>query len=299
MFILKNCFVFILLVNLLSCSNSVNESNQSSSKVELIPFVNIKPIATEYSMDNQLISYAFGQQVAQKAIRQSGPSLNPNQFINAFLEGKNNPGINLQEVNQRLNETRRMLSQNPGLASEVTKNLGLFLGGSENGNLFLSNLSIVDFANGFKDVQKGVNSIAINSDSLYSSEYNKFNEFIGKRFLEENKKQEGVLETTTGLQYKIITKGTGALPNENSEVKVHYTGALVSGKIFDSSVKRGQPISFNIQGVIKGWTEGLQLMPVGSKFRFYIPYELGYGAQATSSIPPYSTLVFDVELLAI
>lgn len=299
MFLLKNCFVFILVLNLFSCNNSENKNNQATSNIELIPFVKIVPIAVEFSKDNQLISYAFGQQVGQKAIRQSGPGLNANQFINSFIEGKNNPNINLQEINQKLNETRRMLSQNPSLAGEVTKNLGLFLGGNENGNLFLSNLSVVDFANGFKDVQKGENSIGLNTDSLYSVEYNKFNEFVGKRFLEENKKQEGVLETASGLQYKIITKGKGVLPNENSEVKVHYTGALVSGKIFDSSVKRGQPISFNLQGVIKGWTEGLQLMPVGSKFRFYIPYELGYGAQATSSIPPYSTLVFDVELLSI
>lgn len=122
----------------------------------------------------------------------------------------------------------------------------------------------------------------------------------GKKFLEENAKKEGVKTTASGLQYEVITMGTGAKPTATDKVKVHYEGSLINGKVFDSSYKRGEPISFPLNGVIKGWTEGLQLMPVGSKFKFYIPQELGYGERgAGQDIPPYSTLIFVVELLDI
>lgn len=122
----------------------------------------------------------------------------------------------------------------------------------------------------------------------------------GRKFLEENKKKKGITTTASGLQYEVITMGTGAKPTANDKVKVHYEGTLINGKVFDSSYNRGEAISFPLNGVIKGWTEGLQLMPVGSKFRFYIPYDLAYGERgAGQDIPPYATLIFDVELLDI
>jgi FKBP-type peptidyl-prolyl cis-trans isomerase len=121
----------------------------------------------------------------------------------------------------------------------------------------------------------------------------------GEKFLSENKKREGVQETTSGLQYEVVTMGTGQKPVLTDVVKVHYTGKLLDSTTFDSSVDRGEPVQFAVNGVIQGWQEGIQLMPVGSKFKFYIPYELGYGEQGTGPIPPYSTLVFDVELLEI
>ena len=121
----------------------------------------------------------------------------------------------------------------------------------------------------------------------------------GEKFLSENKKREGVQETTSGLQYEVVTMGTGHKPVLTDVVKVHYTGKLLDSTTFDSSVDRGEPVQFAVNGVIQGWQEGIQLMPVGSKFKFYIPYELGYGEQGTGPIPPYSTLVFDVELLEI
>lgn len=121
-----------------------------------------------------------------------------------------------------------------------------------------------------------------------------------KKFLEENKKREGVIETASGLQYQVVKMGDGPKPTADSKVKVHYTGSLLNGKKFDSSYDRGEPTSFRLSGVIKGWTEGLQLMPVGSKFTFYIPAELGYGAREVGGvIPPYSTLIFEVELIEI
>lgn len=122
----------------------------------------------------------------------------------------------------------------------------------------------------------------------------------GKQFLAANAKKEGVTTTPSGLQYKVITMGTGAKPNANSEVEVHYKGTLIDGKVFDSSYDRNQPATFFLSQVIPGWTEGVQLMPEGSKFEFYIPYELAYGPRGAGGvIPPYATLIFEVELLKI
>ena len=106
--------------------------------------------------------------------------------------------------------------------------------------------------------------------------------------------------TASGLQYEIVTQGDGAKPTASSRVKTHYHGTLIDGTVFDSSYNRGQPIDFAVNGVIAGWTEALQLMPVGSKWRLYIPYQLAYGERgAGASIAPYSALIFDVELLDI
>jgi FKBP-type peptidyl-prolyl cis-trans isomerase len=121
----------------------------------------------------------------------------------------------------------------------------------------------------------------------------------GKKFLAENRKKPGVKETASGLQYEVITMGKGPKPADTSNVKVHYDGTLLNGEKFDSSRDRGEPITFNLQQVIRGWVEGLQLMPVGSRFKFYVPYNLGYGAQGSGVIPGGATLVFDIELLDI
>lgn len=121
----------------------------------------------------------------------------------------------------------------------------------------------------------------------------------GERFLAENKNKEGVVELPSGLQYKIIEKGTGSIPSATDRVKVHYKGSLLDGTVFDSSIDRGEPITFGVSQVISGWTEALQLMPVGSKWMLYIPYQLGYGNRDAGVIKPYSTLIFEVELLGI
>lgn len=122
----------------------------------------------------------------------------------------------------------------------------------------------------------------------------------GKVFLENNGKREGVITTKSGLQYEVLHEGTGRSPKATDKVRCHYEGRLLSGDIFDSSYKRQQPADFGLNQVIPGWTEGVQLMKEGAKFRFFIPYLLGYGEQgAGSSIPPYATLIFDVELLKV
>jgi len=121
----------------------------------------------------------------------------------------------------------------------------------------------------------------------------------GLAFLGANKKKPGVKETASGLQYKVITQGEGAKPKATDKVKVHYSGTLIDGKEFDSSYKRNQPAEFGLNQVIKGWTEGVQLMNVGSKYEFYIPSGLAYGPNGPADIGPNQTLIFTVELLDI
>ncbi len=125
------------------------------------------------------------------------------------------------------------------------------------------------------------------------------NKLAGEKFLAENAKKEGVVTTPSGLQYKVIKKGTGALPTDSSNVKVNYKGTLIDGTEFDSSYKRNEPATFRANQVIKGWTEALKLMPVGSTYELYIPYNLAYGAREAGQIKPFSALVFQVELLGI
>ena len=121
----------------------------------------------------------------------------------------------------------------------------------------------------------------------------------GKAFLAKNSQREGVTTLASGLQYEVLTAGEGAKPGADDQVRTHYHGTLIDGTVFDSSYQRGQPAEFPVGGVIAGWTEALQLMEVGSKWRLYVPSELAYGAQGVGSIPPHSVLVFDVELLAV
>lgn len=122
----------------------------------------------------------------------------------------------------------------------------------------------------------------------------------GKAFLAENQNHPSVQTTASGLQYEILSEGNGNVPNATDHVRVHYTGSLINGSIFDSSVQRGTPAEFPVNGVIQGWQEALTMMPVGSKWRLFIPHELAYGERgAGAAIPPFSTLIFDVELLDI
>lgn len=122
----------------------------------------------------------------------------------------------------------------------------------------------------------------------------------GATFLENNGKRAEVITTKSGLQYEVLQEGTGRSPKATDKVRCHYEGTLIDGTVFDSSYKRNQPADFGLNQVIPGWTEGVQLMKEGAKYRFYIPYLLGYGEQgAGSSIPPYSTLIFDVELIKV
>lgn len=157
------------------------------------------------------------------------------------------------------------------------------------------------FVNGMKGYEKEMTSAEANqyvNDAINQLRYGQVKE-EGEQFLAENALRKEVTVTESGLQYEVIKLGTGKKPQATDKVKVHYHGTLIDGTVFDSSVDRGEPITFALNQVIAGWTEGVQLMPVGSKFKFYIPQELGYGEHEAGSIPPYSTLIFEVELLGI
>ncbi|MCL2265031.1 MAG: FKBP-type peptidyl-prolyl cis-trans isomerase [Treponema sp.] len=165
-----------------------------------------------------------------------------------------------------------------------------------------------EFIKGMSDVMKGKNTrLEFNEamellEKAFTSLMEKRNEGAQKEenaFLAENAKKPGINITQSGLQYEIIKQGTGPKPNADDMVKVHYEGALIDGTVFDSSYSYGSPLEFYLFQVIEGWSEGLQLMNVGSHYRFYIPSELGYGPNGRSPIPPYAALIFDVELLEI
>ena len=176
-------------------------------------------------------------------------------------------------------------------------------------NSGLKNIDVDSFVKAFNDV---MNNSALDlepqeanqilQDFFSKAQDQMLNKNIeeGKAFLEENSKKEGVTTLPSGLQYEVINEGTGEKPSATDSVKCHYHGTLLDGTVFDSSVQRGEPAVFGVSQVIKGWVEGLQLMPVGSKWRLFIPSDLAYGEQgAGSSIQPNSTLIFEVELLGI
>jgi FKBP-type peptidyl-prolyl cis-trans isomerase FklB len=121
----------------------------------------------------------------------------------------------------------------------------------------------------------------------------------GKKFLEENKKKPGVTELPDGLQYSVMKEGTGPMPKETDSVTVHYHGTLIDGTVFDSSVDRGQPITYPLNGFVKGWQEALQMMKVGSKWKLFVPPTLGYGERGSGKVPPNATMIFEMELISI
>lgn len=177
-------------------------------------------------------------------------------------------------------------------------------------------LNIDDFAAAIKDVLAGCDPLVKPAEAqrlvqaffaeqeakqqAAMAEKGKAARVEGEAFLAENVKKEGIVTLPSGLQYEVITSGTGRKPKATDKVKCHYEGTLIDGTVFDSSYRRGEPAVFPLNGVIKGWTEGLQLMSEGAKYRFYIPFALAYGANgAGASIPPYAALIFDVELLEV
>ena len=198
---------------------------------------------------------------------------------------------------------------------KVSYALGLGIG-RQLSQMGADNLDIDDFAKAIKDILAGKKPEIDDAEAqtlvkeffekqeakqrAAAAEKFKETKEKGEAYLAENAKKDGVVTLPSGLQYQVIKEGNGRRPKATDKVKCHYEGMLVDGTLFDSSIQRGEPATFPLNGVIKGWTEGLQLMQEGAKYRFFIPYHLGYGENgAGASIPPFAALVFDVELIEV
>ena len=198
---------------------------------------------------------------------------------------------------------------------KVSYALGLGIG-RQLSDMGAQELNIDDFAQAIKDVIAGRKPLVDNREAQQivqdffqkqeqkqraaAAEKHKVQKAEGEKYLAENAKKEGVVTLPSGLQYQVLREGNGRKPKATDQVRCHYEGMLIDGTLFDSSIQRGEPATFPLNGVIAGWTEGLQLMQEGAKYRFFIPYQLGYGERgAGGSIPPFAALVFDVELLEV
>ncbi len=193
--------------------------------------------------------------------------------------------------------------------------LGLGIG-QQLSQMGASDISAEDFAQAIKDVLQG-NELKVSHREAQTivqdyfqkqeqklqaqrAEAGKAHKEAGEKYLAENAKKEGVITLPSGLQYQVLKEGNGKKPTAKDTVQCHYEGFLIDGTVFDSSIQRGEPATFPLQQVIAGWTEGLQLMQEGAKYRFFIPYRLGYGeGGAGNSIPPFAALIFDVELIQV
>ena len=198
---------------------------------------------------------------------------------------------------------------------KVSYSLGLGIG-QQLAQMGANGISAEDFAQAIKDVLEG-NELKISHRDAQGivqeffqkkeaeiqaqrAEQGKVHKEAGEKFLAENTKKEGVITLKSGLQYEVLKEGNGKKPSAKDTVVCHYEGTLIDGTVFDSSYKRGEPATFPLQQVIAGWTEGVQLMQEGAKYRFYIPYRLAYGAGgAGAQIPPFAALIFDVELIEV
>ena len=198
---------------------------------------------------------------------------------------------------------------------KVSYALGIGIG-HQLANMGGQELNIDDFAQAVKDVLSGAELKIKSSDAQQivqqffaeqeqkiqqqRQEAGKAHKEAGEKYLAENAKKDGVITLPSGLQYQVLQEGNGKKPTAKDSVKCHYEGFLIDGTVFDSSVQRGEPAVFGLQQVIAGWTEGLQLMQEGAKYRFFVPYRLAYGeGGAGASIPPYAALIFDVELIQV
>lgn len=272
-------------------SSTLNDSIESGKVVKGKCIYKVQTIALKNQNDS--INYAFGylngDEVARYVLLLDTTGQKTKDFITNINKGLKSSLKNPQIVNMGEQIGKNIKSQEAqGLIGEpsLATDFVLIKQGFINGLL------------GFVEQMDGTQAGEYIQKTMDNIKYGTVKE-EGEKFLAENALKDGVKVTESGLQYEVLKMGRGKKPAATDRVKVHYHGTLIDGTVFDSSVERGEPTSFGLNQVIAGWTEGLQLMPVGSKFRFYIPQELGYGSRNAGSIPPYSTLIFEVELLGI
>ena len=272
-------------------SSTLNDSVEPGKVVKSKCIYKVQTIALKNQNDS--INYAFGylngDEVARYVLLLDTTGQKTKDFITNINKGLKSSLKNPQIVNMGEQIGKNIKSQEAqGLIGEpsLATDFVLIKQGFINGLL------------GFVEQMDGTQAGEYIQKTMDNIKYGTVKE-DGEKFLAENALKEGIQVTESGLQYEVLKMGRGKKPAATDRVKVHYHGTLIDGTVFDSSVERGEPTSFGLNQVIAGWTEGLQLMPVGSKFRFYIPQELGYGSRNAGSIPPYSTLIFEVELLGI
>lgn len=263
----------------------------------------VEPVVLASSSDS--VSYAAGMTMTNGLVpfllQQKMDTTLMSEFVRSFMENvkrgddpKMKAYVIGMSIAQQVNE--RML---PGMRKEFENTpdsilADLFYRGFTDALMKDTTVFTLNKAEDYFTEKQKVDK-AIREEKLYGA-----NRDAGKKFLEENAQKEGVITLPSGLQYKVLVKGEGKVPTRSDKVKVHYEGRLLDGTVFDSSYKRNEPSEFTPTQVIKGWTEALTMMPVGSKWQLYIPYELAYGERgAGEDIKPYSTLIFDVELLDI
>lgn len=269
--------------------------------------------------DTAAISSDYQSKISNEANAAQRTKLN--NELNFKIDSINKSNAkNLEEFllgfNNTLSQDKSKSAYNSGVAigsqlASVTDNFSKEILGGE--GKFNMNAFVSAFAASLKDEQ----SLIENSEALVQAASQKATQVkeaqaaeelkaqyatqiaAGDKFLAENKTVTGVVTLPSGLQYKVITQGTGEIPTATDRVTVHYKGTLLDGTVFDSSLDRGEPTTFGVTQVIKGWTEALELMPVGSKWMLYIPYDLAYGSRDQGAIKPFSTLIFEVDLIAI
>lgn len=264
--------------------------------------------------------YSFAKDLKEKSSFEANEML-AKEVLKGLKEGLKGDTAKLAETNKHLDE--RLNSETPAKTAEEGKKTAYHLGFNAIANMMVMlELPKSDFHYGF--IKKGYMDFVNGKASKFTEEEmnNKLNTYfqekqaamqekmlakrkeeaaqnlaLGQKFLEENAKKEGIQTTASGLQYQVIKEGEGAHPTLKSKVVTHYTGTLRDGKVFDSSIERGQPATFPLNAVILGWQEGIQLMKKGSRYRLFVPAGLGYGENSPASIPPNSVLIFDVELI--
>lgn len=257
---------------------------------------------------NDSLSYAYGYSIIEQGIKQFLTQLGiegNQEKIQSFLNGLNESlpakgansdyiaglsvGDQIYKMSLELDKKR-----NSGEGDDAL-NIELLINGLN--DAILSNTPRIDSSSVI--VEKVMTEVD-RKEQAKKDEEAKGQIELAKKFMDDNKTKEGVVSDPSGIQYIVMTEGTGEKPASNDKVKVHYKGQLTDGTVFDSSYDRGEPLTLGLNQVIKGWAEAIQLMPVGSKWKIFIPYELGYGSNgAGGQIPPYANLIFEVELLNI
>ena len=285
---IKLLSITLLTIGLLSCGGTKDSASEET--------------AVEEKADMSLVSYVHGVMFSRQLKNQRLPFINPEDLIKDFSVFKEN-GIGEFNANDAISQLREMAQRTENFATIEGADL-------ENAKSIFSKLYFDDikqspiakdivfekFEDGMLDFWNDGKIPSQDSIDIFTDYMRNAVIKIGDTFLSENSKNEGIKVTASGLQYEVLQEGNGERPVDTSKVLAHYEGTLINGQKFDSSYDRGEPTEFPVNGVIAGWTEGLQLMKVGAKYKFYIPYNLGYGERGTRGIPPYSTLIFTVEL---